>query len=396
LIETVRISSEHKPVCANTHRHVFVLLSAELDVEVWRRRFADGEVPGPTPYGYHNAERYGYRVSFGRSTSLPHQARSLIARSLYRLFGFDLAHAWNNRRAMVESGADAFWAHTEREFLAILMLRRLGLLPDVPVISQMIWIADVWKDIGMLRRALFTWLMARAEICAFNSPVNEAFARERGWGRRIELVEFGISLESFPLLAPRVRRPVDNIRVLVIGNDRHRDWLTVHAAFANRPEFEVRVASTTYPSTLLCDNIVAAPGNQLVVRKLYEWSDLVVIPLHHNMHVSGSTVICESVAMGKPVVATHTGGLSHYFSHDQVFFVPIGGAAEMRAAAIEAMANPEATELRIRSAQQRMMDRQYTTLGYARRHVELTESVLTECRSAEAPQRATIDTSSAG
>ena len=43
-----------------------------------------------------------------------------------------------------------------------------------------------------------------------------------------------------------------------------------------------------------------------------------------------------------------------------------------------------------------MMDRQYTTLGYARRHVELTETVLGERRSAETTHRATIDTSGAG
>jgi len=369
---------------ATSSRHVFVLLPATLDVDLWRRRHDGGEVPDATPYGYHHAERFGYRLSYGRPRVAPGTRRGLLARALFRLFGFDLAHAWHNRRAIRAARADALWFYTEHEFLAALLLRCLGLIPALPMIAQSIWLADEWPRVGPLRRMLYRRLMQAAEICAFNSPVNTEFARRRGWGRRVELIDFGVSLDSFPLAQPKIRRDVERIRVLAIGNDRHRDWPTLHAAFANRREFELRVASTTYPEPLLCDNIAVSPGDQAHVRALYDWADVIVVPLTANLHVSGATVSCESAALGKPVVATDTGGLSHYFGHDQFFFVAIGDSAALRAAVAGAMADPGATEARVLAAQRRLVEREYTTAAYARRHVELTERLLAAASGAAA------------
>jgi len=103
---------------------------------------------------------------------------------------------------------------------------------------------------------------------------------------------------------------------------------------------------------------------------------VIVIPLTANLHVSGVTVSFEAAALGKPVVATDTGGLSHYFGHDQLFFVAVGDGEALRAAVAGAVADPDATEARVRAAQRRLVEREYTTVAYARRHVELTERLL--------------------
>ncbi len=45
------------------------------------------------------------------------------------------------------------------------------------------------------------------------------------------------------------------------------------------------------------------------------------VPLKHNKHASGITVVQEAVLSGVPVVATLRAGLDAYFSHDEIRYV---------------------------------------------------------------------------
>ncbi len=59
---------------------------------------------------------------------------------------------------------------------------------------------------------------------------------------------------------------------------------------------------------------------------MFDWADLVVVPLKPNLHASGITVIEEAVILGLPVICSHAGGLEAYFSAEEVFYVEGGGS----------------------------------------------------------------------
>lgn len=54
----------------------------------------------------------------------------------------------------------------------------------------------------------------------------------------------------------------------------------------------------------------------------YDWADLAVVPLKPNLHASGLTVSFEAMLHGLPVVCTDTGGITGYFSEEDIRYVP--------------------------------------------------------------------------
>ncbi len=355
---------------------VLVVLPRHLDVDDWAKRFAQGDVPDATPYGYHHASRCGCSVSFARATPTWPGPLGWFDRGLKKLLGFDLRHVWANR-ALLRSGAfDCVWTHTEHEHLAIGLLRRLSGVRFAPVIAQSIWLLDEWPRWSALRRRLVTLLMQDAEVASVHSPLNAARAVALGLGRSVAVVDFGISLQSFPLAAPRrhsapaQERPV---RVLALGNDRHRDWETLAQALGGRAEYEVRIGSNHYPAHLQHGNIEARAMTQHEVLAHYAWADCFVVPLHANLHASGLTTLLEAVASGVPVVVTRAGGLEHYFDDACVGYCAPGDAADLRRTLGRLMSQPGLREQRAAAAQQRLLARRLTSEGFAARHAELTQ-----------------------
>lgn len=100
----------------------FVLLSHGLDAVAYRQAFERGEVPDESPYGFHLAEEFGWRLIFSRDRP-DGPIRKVVRGSMRRLLGFDLLQAWTNRGRM--RSADIIWTMTENEWLAA---RCLGLL----------------------------------------------------------------------------------------------------------------------------------------------------------------------------------------------------------------------------------------------------------------------------
>lgn len=357
-------------------RRAFVLLPGFVDITDWRDKFRAGKEPDLSPYGYHHAERFGYEVVFSGKSSSTTKLADLIARIAERAFGFDFMHVWQNAEAIKSSRPDVVWTHTENEFLGVLLMRRLGVIGKVPVIAQSVWLVDRWSQLSGLRQRLFGWLLRQADVCTFLSISNHASACSLGWSSRLEVIDFGISLDSFPLLEPLLRAEADPIRVLALGNDRHRDWITLHAALGNNSRFDVRIASKTYPKALACGNIHVGSYTQQGLLELYRWADVVVLPLMHNLHASGITVALEATAMGKPLIATDAGGLKHYFTADELWYVPIEDATELERQVIRVASCSALAEKKVRAAQQTLVRRDFSTRGYAKRHAELSDSLL--------------------
>jgi glycosyltransferase involved in cell wall biosynthesis len=337
-----------------------------------------GEVPDETPYGYHFARRYGCTVTFSRSTGYRSGWARLVGRALRRLLGFDLRHIWANRALILSSQFDCIWTHTEYEHLGISLLQKCWGRRRTPVIAQSIWLLDAWSQSTWMRRVFCRWLMRSVAVATFHSPLNSARASSLQLARRVEVVRFGIAMDDF------YRSQHDNpascgrpIRILSLGNDRHRDWETLVRALGERSGYEIRIGSASYPKHLQRSNIAVCSMDKTQILENYAWADCVVLPLKHNLHVSGLTITLESVAMQVPLVCADTGGLTSYFDASLVNYFPVGDAQALRCAVERVMATPlEARMAQTQAAQRHLLAQQLTSEGFALRHVQLTQSLL--------------------
>ena len=366
------------PEAPHAALRVTVLLPRHLDVAAWAQRHARGEVPDATPYGYHHALQQGCRLSFSRATPTWPGAFGLVDRALRKLLGFDLRHVWANRALLRPDRADLIWTHTEYEHLGVGLLRRAGIV-TAPIIAQSIWLVDEWRRWSGVRRRFVRWLMGDAEAATFHSPLNMVRARELDLGERQVIVDFGISLDSYPIATERPQAAISDTRplhVLALGNDRHRDWETLAQALGGRAGVELRIGSSHFPARLAQPNISAQAMTQAEVVANYGWADCVVVPLHENLHASGLTAVLEATARGVPVVATRAGGLDHYFDDDGIAFCAPHDAADLWRA-IDALATqPGRRAAQVAHAQRRLLDRRFSSEGFAMRHVELSRRLV--------------------
>ena len=365
------IQADHS---SSPHYSAFVLLPYNLDIDKWYENYILGEVPDKTPYGYDFAESKNFSVKLARSRKDRIVPLALLRRLAQKLLGFDFLHAWQQRKEIFAS--DVVWTHTEKEHLAVSLLFKLSQKKRPKLLAQSVWLFESWNEFSSLRKMFFKYLLKQASVLTVHSPENEAIANNLGIPVKCRLVKFGISLESFP---PRQRNSNQfhhPIRVLTLGNDRDRDWHTFYNAVSGVPEFEVRVVSRNYPKDLISENISVYQGNLSKVKELYNWADVVVVPLKRNYHASGITVILEAISSGLPVIATDVGGLKAYFNDSEIYYVPIGDAAAMRESLLYLDSDQAATQRLTKLAKQRMLSDDYSSNRYAILNRNLTLELL--------------------
>ncbi|WP_165789092.1 glycosyltransferase [Cryobacterium zongtaii] len=150
------------------------------------------------------------------------------------------------------------------------------------------------------------------------SPVNAALISEITGGQKAVSLLYGLDASDLKGVGPEGGSSTDTkrLKVLGIGNDRHRDWgFFLRVAEGLSAEFDVRIATRSLDQNLAlpanCAVVQARSGEELA--ELYSWADIVCLPLRANFHASGVTVAMEAAAAGKPVLATRTGGIDAYF-----------------------------------------------------------------------------------
>jgi glycosyltransferase involved in cell wall biosynthesis len=358
----------------------FVFLAHGFGARQWTERWDRGEIPGINerfPYGYHHASGKDCVVEYSQDG---HENRltELLRRSLRRLLGCDVVHAWRNRQALFD--ADVVWTHTELEHLAVLALwqclrRQRQRRPRL--IAESVWLFDRWSRFSAMRRWLYRHLLSQADVLTVLSPENLKKARELFPQTRSEFVPFGVSADGMVTAVQRsAHRP---LRLVALGNDVHRDWETLVAATEPWSGCEVRIGSKTIDCRLISNarNIeVTQPGSPREVAELYAWADLAVVPLKPNLHASGITVIFEAVLHGLPVVCTDTGGIRGYFSDEEVRYVPRQNPAALRCA-MQELAEDDRMRLSMATrAQARMLSAGLSSRSFARRHYELSRQLL--------------------
>jgi glycosyltransferase involved in cell wall biosynthesis len=327
-------------------------------------------------YGYHHAESDEFQLSYSQDAKESKPVR-LVRRALKTLLGFDLIHTLRNRDEMLRS--DVIWTHTEQEWLsAALMLLMNGKRQTQPLLlAQSVWLIDKWPNYGLLRRWFYRKLIARADLLTTLARDNAELCREY-FGRDATQLFYGLNTRDFPVQQPKAWQPDTPLRIAAIGNDRDRDWETLIKAVGNDPRFAVRLATRRrIPRALRSLNVQVAPAAGLKKqRELYDWADVVVVPLRPNTHASGITVMLEAAAVGKPMVVTNVGGLPDYFSARAAAYVPPFDADALREALLGLIASPDKALQQAQAASMQLVSRDHTTQHYAQQHVKLTRDLL--------------------
>lgn len=354
---------------------VFAHLAADKDVDAWREALRNGTLVGlndETPYGYGRATRMGCTVEFSRTVKegLPSKVLRL---GLRVILGFDMLHAIRQRRRLLD--ADVVWTHTESQFLAVAALVAFARRRP-KILGQSVWLFDRWASLNPFHKWLFRRLIRDVDVLTVHSSKNLAVAQALFPSKRVLHVPFGIPSERMTDPVARVARP---LRILSIGNDRHRDWGCLAEALDGLPDAVTVILSGTAPRALMKGRpnlkIMQARTNPELYGHFAE-ADVVCVPLKPNMHASGITVIQEAVLLGVPVIATATGGLEGYFGPDCVRYVPPANPEALREALREVAADPEGTRQRAVRAQAHMADARIGAESFILRHVEISREML--------------------
>lgn len=356
---------------------IYVHLPFGHDAIDWKRRWESGELVGindPSPYGYSRAERMGCVVTFSKAG--PESLVSKLMRGGLRvLLGFDYLHARRNADRIYES--DAVWTHTESQFLAIAALFSTKAREERPrLLGQSVWLIDSWRTLTWLHRYIYRRLISYVDIMTFHSPINYAEAQRLFPATPSALVLFGVPSES--PMPVRVRN-TNPIRIISVGNDRHRDWKTLINALGGQEGIELTIVSGTADQSLASgyDNVeIRRVKQNSELKALVDSSTLMVVPLKSNKHASGITVIQEAVLQGLPVIASDVGGLEAYFSAEEITYVPEGNPTAMLTAVRELSGNPRKMSDLAEAALRKMLSGELGCEAYISRHVELTRAML--------------------
>ncbi len=110
--------------------------------------------------------------------------------------------------------------------------------------------------------------------------------------------------------------------------------------------------------------------------ELYDWADVIVVPLRPNSHASGITVMLEAAAVGKPMVVTNVGALQDYFPAREAAYIPPFNPQALREAVDQLAASPVDALRQAQAAAAGLLARDLTTQNYAMQHVRITQEML--------------------
>ena len=330
-------------------------------------------------YGYHHAESDAFALTYSKDARESKPVR-LVRRALKAALGFDFIHTWRNRAEMLRS--DVIWTHTEQEWLsAALMLllcgRKAGANASPLLLAQSVWLLDKWPSYGIVRSWLYRKLMTRADQLPTLASENAALCK-RYFNRDAKPLLYGLNTRDFPVKAPTEWKPHSPIRIAAIGNDRDRDWETLIKAFGHDARYTVKLATRRrIPASLRAPNVeIALFSGIRKQHELYDWADVIVVPLRPNTHASGITVMLEAAAVGKPMVVTNVGALQDYFPASEASYIPPFNPQALRDAVDRLAGAPLEALRQAQAAAAGLIARELTTEHYAMQHVRITQDML--------------------
>ncbi|WP_168200384.1 glycosyltransferase [Protaetiibacter larvae] len=299
-------------------------------------------------------------------------------KALRRVVGFDLVHVLRNR-GLIRS-AQVVWAHTEREHLAVALLKLISRPPFPVIIAQSVWLYDEWSSYGRLRRAAYRKLLSQLAAETLHTDEGVERARAIDASRVVVRLPFGSSYSASTERDDHGGHDTEQRGaryVLSVGNDRHRDWATLVTAARMLPATEFRVACdpAKFPRVGIPENVsVGRVKRMSELKALYRGADAVVLPLAPNTHASGVTVAMEAVLENVPLVTSDVGGLRAYLPDAGVAYFPVGDVDALVRRLGELSSLPRA--LAPKGGEAFARERGLLAVDYVRRHVHLTRAVL--------------------
>ena len=344
---------------------VLVFLGHGQGDENWEERIRRGEANNPGPYGYANA-RDRLDVVYARSGQ-ENRFTKVCRVGLKYALGFDLVHAVRNRADL--RAADIVWTHTEKEHLALSVLKLAGVLGKTkPVIAQSVWLWGWLPTAGPVRRAITLSLLHQNQLHTVLAADGVSIGKDF-LGEAVTLVPYGVRVTEVPAPHARQPRPV----VIAPGHDKDRDWDTLGRAAALCPDIDFIVLSKRKAAKRLkrLGNVkVRQAADQTQMAREYIDCDSVVVPVKQNPHASGATTVLQAIGFERPVVVTRIGGIELY-GGATAFYCATGDAASLAAAVRRALA--QGTAEHCRQGRKDMLARGLTEEDYAMRHVLITE-----------------------
>ncbi|HEV2590952.1 MAG TPA: glycosyltransferase family 4 protein [Gaiellaceae bacterium] len=211
-----------------------------------------------------------------------------------------IAREWRVRR-----DADVVVCWDERTGVSAALRSRIRGEP--PSATGVIWATEG----GRVPPAVAAALRSSAAVWALSTAQLDVLARSGLARGRLHYLPMGVDCE-FWSPPPVAAEPAT---ILTVGNDRHRDHATVVTAVATvRRSLPARLTLVTAQPVDVPAEIGArvSSADHRALRTRYAQAAVVALAVKPNLHVSGLTVVLESMAMGKAVVATRTPGIEAY------------------------------------------------------------------------------------
>ncbi len=227
---------------------------------------------------------------------------SFLNNYFYRFFGISLRFLFKLYKAENRSkfnSYDIIFVTTNSLGVSLCLLKFLRLIkPNVVFLAMGL----IELNTPMRIVSIYKKILAEVTVCAISK--SDQLMLTKQLSRRIESINFGVDINYwFPELG------VEDY-VLSIGNDRHRDYQTLIAAW--KPHYPKLLIITKLPVDCSSANIEVRSGdchNQTIddaeIRRLIRASRFVILPIKNTVQPSGQSVCLQSMACEKTVVLTN-------------------------------------------------------------------------------------------
>ncbi|MFO7572271.1 MAG: glycosyltransferase family 4 protein [Gaiellaceae bacterium] len=249
-----------------------------------------------------------------------------------------------SRRALGRT--DVVFSTVDTVGIPLVLISRLGLV-QTPIVYAAIGLPERLEQLrgGPAERLYLSAYRRLHTILAYGAGEVDTL---RAWlgegGPKVVFVPFGVDTESFrpdPARAPETD-------VVSAGSDPRRDFGLLLEIAARRPEWSVHVVGssdnagvlTMPPANLTTEVAIPFVG----VRDRLASSRVVALPVRENSYSGATTVLLQSMALGKPVVVSWTAAIARgYHLEDGVNcrLVPPGDGVALERAIGDLLADPE-------------------------------------------------------
>lgn len=306
---------------ASSPRTSVAVLKA-YDYGAWGAVRARGEAAGELgPYSVNHLREEGFEVLYSDHLFTRPWAWPLVDRWLglvewrsESLYG--MRNALANRSIICRADITLGIFEDNGSFTAAIQTTPLRRLFPSKVALLVCWMAERAKRANRRTLDRYRRIIAGADAVFYFSPnQTELFEHRLGADpAKLHAVDFGVDYEFFEPPDP----PRDEGYVLAVGGDGSRDHeLLVEAVRGTS------IPTRIYAPRLDIDHIppnvtwISRAVPHVEYRDALAGARLVVVPTHCVAYPGGQTVILESMASGKAVIATDSAALRHYV-HDGV------------------------------------------------------------------------------